>query len=135
MILAHFLDHPAGIAHRDGVGRNVSCHYRTGTNRAVVAYRHTRQHRHVAPYPHVVAYRDGLGPLPTGVAFNGVGGMTGGVKAHVGTDEDVVAYRDIGLVEHRKVEIGKETVAHPYIDTIVAEERLIEKRLSFIKTQ
>ena len=55
--------------------------------------------------------------------------MACGVDAHVGTDEAVVSDGYLRLVEHGEIEVGKESLAHPYVFAEVAMERLVDKRV------
>ena len=55
--------------------------------------------------------------------------MTSRIYAHVRADKAVITNRHHSLVEHRPVEISKETSAYPNVFAIVAEERLVDKRI------
>ena len=102
----------AGIAYGNGAGGDVADDDGAGPDGDVVADGDAREYGDAAAYPDVVADGDGQRPLLSRVTLDGVGAVTGGVYADVGTDEAVVADGHGGLVEDGEVEVGKEPFAH-----------------------
>ena len=95
----------------------------------IIANGDTWQDGYAAANPHVIADGDWLCPLLTGVALHWVCAVTCSIDADVRTNETVVADGDRSLIEYYEIEVGKETLAHADLLTIVAEERLVNENL------
>ncbi len=127
MLFVYFPDDAAWITYGYRTGRDVFCHYTSGSDHAVVTYGHSRQYRDRCSDPYVVAdgYRPGI--FQTFVSFNRVNRMTGGVESAVRGYEDIVAECHLGSVKDDEVEIGVEVFAYTYVVAIVAEEGLFDQ--------
>ena len=91
-------DHPAGGARRQHPGRHVPGDHAARADNTAVPDGHTRQDGTAAAEPDIVSYRDGTGKLNALSALLRVDGMSGGIKAAVGTDHHVVAKGDLCTV-------------------------------------
>ncbi len=91
-----------------------------------------RQYCSRAAYPYVVTDGNRACPFIACISFDRVGAMASSVYANVGTDKAVVANGDVSLIEHHKVEIGKESFSYTYVFAIITEERLVNVSSSLL---
>ena len=111
-----------GVAGDEGVGCNVFGDDATGAYDGSVADCHAWYYGHVGGYPYVVAYGYGLCFHYACVALVVIEGVCDGAQCGVGAYEDVVAYRDFGLIEYCEVEVADEVIAYFDVETKVAVE-------------
>ncbi len=105
--------------------RYIFHYYASCTDCYVIANGYARQYCSRAAYPYVVTDGNRACPFIACISFDRVGTMASSVYANVGTDKAVVANGDVSLIEHHKVEVGKESFSYTYVFAIITEERLV----------
>lgn len=119
-----------GVPHCQRTGWDILVDHTSGTDDAIIANGYSGQDTDVRSYPHVVAYRNRPGVFQTTVSLIHINGMTGGIKAAIGGDEDIVAKRHLSAVKNHAVHIGIKVLSDLHVIAIVAEERLLYQEIS-----
>ena len=127
ILLFNCLDYFGGIAGSDGVSGNVVRDNRTGSYGTIIADGDSRQDGHIAAYPDIITDGHRFRPFLTSFAFTRVGTMARAVDMHARSQETIVAYGHIGLVQDGKAEVRKETLAHTDMLAVVAIEGLVDE--------
>lgn len=111
-------------------GRNIPVHYTSRTDNAIVTDGHSGQDTDMRTYPHVVA--DGNRPciFQPAVPLLYIERMAGCIKATVGSDEHIVAKRDLGFVQHDTIHVGIEILANLDVITVIAIEGLLYQEIA-----
>lgn len=117
-------DHPARIADRQTVRRDILCDHTARADHAVRPDRHARQHDHAGADPDVVADIHRVRVLQPRQPLRDVHRVFFGDDADVRRDEYVVADRDLPAVHQLAVDVQEEVVADRDIVAVGAEKRL-----------
>ena len=99
-------------------------HDRTGSDGAVVADGYAGQDGHVAADPHAITDRHRFCPFPARVAFCRARAVTCTIDLHVRSQETVIADG-----QYRQPEVSKEPFSDTDMLSIIAVERLHDKRI------
>ena len=112
----------AGGPGGDDVGRDVLCHHGARGNDAVPANGHAGTDHHIPAQPDAVLQGDGQAVFQACVPNLRRDGMSGGLEARPGADEDPVSDGDARHVQENTVVIDEHVVAQGNVGTIVAAE-------------
>ncbi len=109
----------ARISNSNRIIRNIFDDYAAGANDHIAAYCHTRQYMDAATDPDIIANSDRIGVFKPGISSIRVNGVSGSVKAAVGSYEHVIAEYDFARIEYDSVVIGKKVIADLDVIAIV----------------